>query len=273
MDDEEQEGHLEKVNYVRRMLFLDPLVGSPIPGTQQLYINRTAHPAEISNGDTTRDDMIIKGKRRVWERGFDTKDVTGTRKESLYRALSLGLTGNEDNYLNIYLLGLMQMSRNGHPPSKYNMSKAYYQKYVAGADGADVSGLQLIDPKHVLLGAAEALSVRFIVFNAKGKDWVAQEFAPPVVGTKILRTSYALCLPSLSSVAFAYALVRSRVLRVNAPAQPSNTFEEMRLDRILRQNTIPESFTITLEQEQRIKSIPAFSDLRCLYKEDWSLPT
>ncbi|GKD86973.1 hypothetical protein Tco_1358127 [Tanacetum coccineum] len=101
---EKHERLLKKVKYAQDMLFLEMLVGGRIRGTE-LSINRTPHPLEIHAN--SGDDLIRKRKMRVWERGFDTQYVPGEFKESLYRALNLGLTDKQDDYLNIYLLGVM----------------------------------------------------------------------------------------------------------------------------------------------------------------------
>ncbi|GKD72293.1 hypothetical protein Tco_1330575, partial [Tanacetum coccineum] len=157
--------------------------------------------------------------------------VSGKGNESRYRALSKGLKGTEDHYEEIYRIGVLHLGLSGRPASRYDMTNESFNKYVMEVD---ISGLHIVKPEHVLSTVANALSVRLVLFNSM----VANSFA------------------------YAAAPLLPRLTRENLPDQP---MDDLNLDRIWRQNTMPESFSPPLDMEERIeriKSMPGIFDFR-----------
>ncbi|GJS03589.1 hypothetical protein Tco_0320097 [Tanacetum coccineum] len=178
----------QKIDHVRNMIFQENSIQH-----SKLLLNRTTYPTKIPNETDNIEDLTRKGKMRIREHGFETIDVPGNSKESLFKAVNRELTNSEADHFKMYKIGIMKGTK----------------------------------------ALAEALSVRIIVFNARGKDEFAIEF-PPHVGTKIVCSAYVLCVAPIWSLSQAYALepIRS-VFRDDAPSQPSNTREEeMRQEKI-----------------------------------------
>ncbi|GJV02600.1 hypothetical protein Tco_1336169 [Tanacetum coccineum] len=63
-----------------------------------LLINRTEYTQHIPNQTSNIQELTQKGTLRINERGFKTIGVARIGNESLYRAVSRGLMGDEDAY-------------------------------------------------------------------------------------------------------------------------------------------------------------------------------
>ncbi|GKA83694.1 serine/threonine-protein phosphatase PP-X isozyme 2 [Tanacetum coccineum] len=213
-----------------------------------LLINRTEYTQHIPNQTTDIQELTRKGTMRVNERGFEKIGVAGIGNESLYRAVSRGLMGDEGDYMHLFNIGMMRMS---HTNPAYN---PYVNAY----------GMWAVDPSLVLKALAESLSIRIMVFNAK--DDILIEL-PPTPDAEIEFTAYVLCVPTISNVIKAYALEAALPILTPQPTNNNAPEEVLRQNRIWRQNTIPQWFTPSLELQERterIKSLPGLSGLRCL---------
>ncbi|GJT30280.1 hypothetical protein Tco_0910555 [Tanacetum coccineum] len=115
---------------------------------------------------------------RINERGFETIGVAGIGNESLYRAVSRGLMGDEDAY------GMWAVD-----PS--------YSFPILATPIVNAYGMWVVDPSRVLKALAESLSIRIMVFNAK--DEILTELLP-TLDAEIKFTAYVLCVPTISNV-------------------------------------------------------------------------
>ncbi|GJT30282.1 hypothetical protein Tco_0910557 [Tanacetum coccineum] len=161
--------------------------------------------------------LCTKGTMRINERGFETIGVAGIGNESLYRAVSRGLMGDEDAY------GMWAVD-----PSSTPIVNAY--------------GMWAVDPSRVLKALAESLSIRIMVFNAK--DEILTELLP-TPDAEIEFTAYVLCVPTISNVTKAYALEAALPILTN-----NNAPEE-----VLRQNRIfSVNFNLTLSKFEIVQA-------------------
>lgn len=256
----------EQVARFREMLFHSPLIGNPLPGTN-LAVNRIPYSTVIPDSNNM-EEMFFKGQTRVNDFGFAIRlTEEGEGQQTLYRAISFGLTGTENDHLSIFRIGIRKMRIHPRGYNKYGMSKGQYLKYLELMEESGRMGQQGMDPHDLLLAAADALSVRFVIFNARGEK-IALDFAPPA-GTVILRTAYVLCVPDINSLSCAYALERIP-WRIRGNAEPSNTREDVRADRIWRQHTRVRPLISSWKQDniiRRIKSRPNLANLRCIYED------
>ncbi|GJT08550.1 hypothetical protein Tco_0843012 [Tanacetum coccineum] len=162
-----------------------------------LLINRTEYTQHIPNQTTDIQELTRKGTMRINERGFETIGVAGIGNESLYRAVSRGLMGDEATpIVNAY-------------------------------------GMWAVDPSRVLKALAESLSIRIMVFNAK--DEILTELLP-TPDAEIEFTAYVLCVPTISNVTKAYALEAALPILTPQPTNNNAPEEVLRQNRIFSVN-------------------------------------
>ncbi|GJV31331.1 hypothetical protein Tco_1391731 [Tanacetum coccineum] len=118
-------------------------------------------------------EMVLKERRRVNEHGFDTTttQMEGVGKQTLYIAISFGLTASQDDHLNIFNISIKKMKKNKERYEKYQMDEKQYLSYMEMMENSGHIGQEDMDLHHLLLAAVDTmLHVKTLATSLKLKE-------------------------------------------------------------------------------------------------------